>query len=56
LNRKKLLWYRIGAEIHYLARLLKRDLASLVVLERTFDLIEGLRAKFQNGKERGAWN
>jgi len=56
LNRKKLLWYRIGAEIHYLARLLKRDLASRVVLERTFELIEGLRAKFQNGKERGAWN
>ena len=56
LNRKKLLWYRIGAEIHYLARLLKRDLASRVVLERTFELIEGLRATFQNGKERGAWN
>ena len=54
LSRKRLLWYRVGAEIQYLARLLTRDLSSSVALERAFELVKDLRAKF--GNEKGSWN
>ncbi len=53
LNRKKLLWHRLCAEIHYLARLHKRDIATPVACEHCIELIHnlagGLRVRSKTG-------
>jgi thiamine kinase-like enzyme len=50
-NQKRLLWYRICFEIHYLARLFKRDLFHPVAFNRTIKIIQELSERF--GKEKG---
>jgi len=42
-NPKRLLWYRIGSEIHYLDRMISRDLFNPVAFDRTLKLLGDLR-------------
>jgi thiamine kinase-like enzyme len=42
LDAPRLCWYRVGAEVHYVARLLKRDLAPPVAVDRGITLIDNL--------------
>lgn len=51
LNWKRLLWYRIACEIHYLARTLQRDLFHPLAFERTRKLLHVLADRFR--KEEG---
>jgi len=46
LDRKKVLWYRICYEIHYLARLFKRDRYKPVAFDRAIELIRDLSRRF----------
>jgi len=41
-NPKRLLWYRIGSEIHYLDRMISRDLFNPVAFNRTLKLLGDL--------------
>jgi hypothetical protein len=41
-NPKRLLWYRIGSEIHYLDRMISRDLFNPVAFDRTLKLLGDL--------------
>ena len=50
LNLRRLLWYQIVMEIHYLARTLQRDLYHPVAFERTFRLIQDLTDRFKRDK------
>ena len=52
-NPKRLLWYRIGSEIHYLDRMISRDLFNPVAFDRTLKLLGDLR---QQLLARGASN
>jgi len=50
---KRLLWYRIGSEIHYLDRMISRDLFNPVAFDRTLTLLGDLH---QQLLARGASN
>jgi aminoglycoside phosphotransferase len=47
LDRKRLLWYRIYCEIHYLARMIQRDLVHPVLCERMIGLIHSLNERLR---------
>ena len=49
-NEKRLLWYRICFEIHYLARLFKRDLFHPLAFERTLKIIHDLSERLSQEK------
>lgn len=51
LNQKRLLWYRICFELHYLARLFKRDLFHRLAFDRSLDIIRNLCESFRQEKE-----
>ena len=48
LNWKRLLWYRIVLEVHYLSRTLQRGLYHPVAFERTIRLIQDLTDRFKS--------
>ena len=45
---KKYLWYRIVHEIHYLVRMLRRDLFHPIAFERTLRLLHRLHEEYKN--------
>jgi thiamine kinase-like enzyme len=47
LDRRRLLWYRIGCEIHCLARMIRRDLAHPVTFARALRLVRTLSEQLE---------
>ena len=47
LDPRRLLWYRIGCEIHYLARVLARDVYNPIAFHRTLRLLHDLTERFR---------
>src|SRR5437867_4227401 len=47
LDPRRLLWYRIGCEIHYLARVLARDVYNPIAFHRTLRLLHELTERFR---------
>jgi len=54
LNPKRLLWYRIGCEIHYLARMIARDLLDPIPFDRVIRLLHDLSEQFRGDGARSS--
>jgi len=54
LNPKRLLWYRIGCEIHYLARMIAQDLLDPISFDRVIKLLHDLSEQFRRDGARSS--
>jgi len=54
LNPKRLLWYRIGCEIHYLARMIAQDLLDPISFDRVIRLLHDLSEQFRRDGARSS--
>jgi len=54
LNPKRLLWYRIGCEIHYLARMIAQDLLDPISFDRVIRLLHDLSKQFRGDGARSS--